>query len=130
MNGEDKKGEANGVVVGVSVTGADCAYKAGLPPLFPSSFLSISTLPQSLDTMAITRREHRECSRSNSRCLRSRVITPTTTAVRVSVRKLQQVHMKCMNGGTEIESNDKTFLGLKNQISGKPVANGTDMCEF
>jgi hypothetical protein len=130
MNGEDKKGEANGVMVGVSVTGADCVYKFGLPPLCPSSSLSISTLPQSPDTMAITRREHRECGRSNSRCLRSRVITPTTTAVRALVRKSQQAHMKCMKGGTEIKSNNKKSLGPNNQINGKPAAIRTDMYEF
>jgi hypothetical protein len=80
--------------------------------------------------MAITRREHRECGRSNSRCLRSRVITPTTNAVRVLVRKSQQAHMKCMKGGTEIESNDKKSLGPNNQINGKPAAIETDMYEF
>ena len=34
---EDKKGEAKRVMASVSVIGADCVYKAGLPPLFPSS---------------------------------------------------------------------------------------------
>jgi hypothetical protein len=39
--GEDKKGEAKRVMASVSVIGADCAYKAGLPPLFPSSSCSL-----------------------------------------------------------------------------------------
>jgi hypothetical protein len=80
--------------------------------------------------MAITHREHRKYGRSNSRCLRSRVIAPTTTAVQVLVRKSQQAHMKCMKGGTEIESNDKKSLGPNNQINRKPAAIRTDVYKF
>jgi hypothetical protein len=39
--GEDKKGEAKRVMTSVSVIGADYVYKAGLPPLFPSSSCSL-----------------------------------------------------------------------------------------
>ena len=80
--------------------------------------------------MAITRREHRERGRSNSRCLRSRVITLTTTAVRVLVRKSQQAHIKRIKEETEIESNNKKSLGPNNQINGKLAAIETDMYEF
>jgi hypothetical protein len=97
----------------VSVTGLDCAYKMGILPLFPPPFLSICALPQPPKAMAITRRGYREVSRSNSRCLRTRVITAPAIAIRPLVRKSQQSNMKCIIGGIETESNDKNYLELR-----------------
>jgi hypothetical protein len=115
MNGEDKRGEANRAVASSSMAKADRIYKVGLLTRFPSSSLSISILPRSWNAMTITRRGQREVSRSNSRCLRSRAISPTATAIRLSIR---QPRLKCMNGGMETESNDKNSLRLKNQTCG------------
>jgi hypothetical protein len=44
MNSEDKKGEANGVMIDVNVTKTNYVYKFSLLSLCPSSSLSISIL--------------------------------------------------------------------------------------
>jgi hypothetical protein len=79
--------------------------------------------------MAITRQRFREACHNKSRFLRTRIIPPKATAIRESVQKSQRSKMNCMNGGTQTETSNKNFLGLKNRISRKLVATGTKAYE-